>query len=105
MLAELEARRDALAALCRRFAVERLEVFGSAAREADFTPARSDLDLLVKLAPATRDDLAAFAELHDALEALFGRPVDLLEREAVEASRNPIRRRRILAEARPLYAA
>jgi len=43
--------------------------------------------------------------LHDALEALFGRPVDLLEREAVEASRNPIRRRRILAEARPLYAA
>ena len=38
MLAELEARRDALAQLCRRFAVERLEVFGSAAREADFTP-------------------------------------------------------------------
>ena len=59
----------------------------------------------MKLAPATRDDLAAFAELHAALEALFGRPVDLLEREAVEASRNPIRRRRILAEARPLYAA
>ena len=31
--------------------------------------------------------------------------MDLVEREAVEASRNPIRRRSILAEAHPLYAA
>jgi hypothetical protein len=31
--------------------------------------------------------------------------VDLVWREAAETSRNPIRRRSILAEARPLYAA
>jgi hypothetical protein len=31
--------------------------------------------------------------------------MDLVEREAVQASRNPIRRRRILAEARPFCAA
>ncbi len=102
---ELEAKRDALAALCRRFGVARLELFGSAARGADFAPARSDLDFLVTLTPAARDDLAGFAELREALETLFGRRVDLLEREAIEASRNPIRRRRILSEARPLYAA
>jgi predicted nucleotidyltransferase len=41
----------------------------------------------------------------DALETLFGRRVDLLDRAAIEASRNPIRRRRILADARPLHAA
>jgi predicted nucleotidyltransferase len=105
MIAELDAKREALSALCRRFGVARLELFGSAARGTDFAPTRSDLDFLVTLTPATRDDLVAFAELRDALEALFGRPVDLLEREAIEASRNPIRRRRILGEARPLYAA
>ncbi|MBP0465790.1 nucleotidyltransferase domain-containing protein [Roseomonas sp. PWR1] len=103
--AEFDAKRDALAALCRRFGVARLDVFGSAARGTDFVPARSDLDLLVTLAPAVHDDLAGFADLHAELEALFGRRVDLVERAAIEASRNPIRRRRILAEARPIYAA
>jgi hypothetical protein len=41
----------------------------------------------------------------DTTEMLFGRRVDVVEREAVEASRNPIRRRRILANAHPPYAA
>jgi hypothetical protein len=38
-------------------------------------------------------------------EVPLGRRADVVEREAVEASRNPIRRCRILAEARPPYAA
>jgi predicted nucleotidyltransferase len=46
-----------------------------------------------------------FLDLKEALEAVFQRPVDLVEREAVQNSRNPIRRRRILADAVPLYAA
>lgn len=96
------ARAD-LAALCRRLGVSRLEVFGSAARGDDFDPARSDIDFLVSFVPAARNDLAAFNDLRQALEALFARPVDLVEREAVEASRNFIRRRRILSEARPVY--
>jgi predicted nucleotidyltransferase len=37
------------------------------------------------------------------LQALLGRSVDLVEREAVEASCNYIRRRRILAEAEAVY--
>ncbi|MBK5958928.1 DNA polymerase beta [Rhodoplanes elegans] len=98
----LSEKRIDLAALCRRHGVTRLEVFGSAARGEDFGPA-SDIDLLVTFGPETRNDLAGFADLKDALEALLGRPVDLVEREAVEASRNPIRRRRILGEAEPVY--
>ncbi len=35
--------------------------------------------------PAARNDLAAFADFKDELEALLGRPVDLVERAAVEA--------------------
>jgi len=88
-----------IARLCERYGVTRLDVFGSAARAGDFHPERSDADFLVTFGPTTRNDLAAFVDFKEALEALLGRPVDLLEREAVEASRNYIRRRRILAEA------
>lgn len=94
------ARQD-FASLCRRHGVARLEVFGSAARGDDFDPARSDADFLVTFAPGFK--LAAFSDLKADLEALLGRPVDLVEREAVEASRNFIRRRRILAEAQAVY--
>lgn len=103
MHAAIADRRADLAALCRHHGVARLEVFGSAARGAGFEPGRSDADFLVTFLPAARDDLAAFADFKEALEALLGRPVDLVEREAVEASRNDIRRRRILAEPEPVY--
>jgi predicted nucleotidyltransferase len=49
--------------------------------------------------------ITALERTRDTLEVLFGRRVDVVEREAVEASRNPIRRRRILANAHPPYAA
>jgi len=101
----LAERHDALIALCRRYGVTRLEVFGSAARSGDFDLVRSDADFLVTFAAAVRDDLVVFQEFKTALEALLGRPVDLVERPAVEASRNYLRRRRILAEAEPVYAA
>ena len=102
MHAYIEARRDALAALCRRHGVARLEVFGSAAR-GGFDPERSDADFLVTFTTATRNDLAAFLDFKEALERLLGRSVDLVERDALEASRNFIRRRAILSEAETLY--
>jgi hypothetical protein len=49
--------------------------------------------------------IAALERTRDTPEVPFGRRVDVLEREAEEASRNPIRRCRILANAHPLYAA
>jgi predicted nucleotidyltransferase len=100
---DIHEKRDALAALCRRYGVARLEVFGSAARRTGFDPDRSDADFLVTFAPAARNDLAAFSDLKEGLERLLGRPVDLVEREAVEASRNFIRRRAILTQARTVY--
>ena len=103
MEAAIDQKRDALAAICRRYGVVRLEVFGSAARGGDFEPNRSDADFLVTFKPAARNDLAALADLKEALERLLGRPVDLIEREAVEASRNFIRRRAILKEAQTVY--
>jgi predicted nucleotidyltransferase len=103
MRAEIKEKREALAALCRRYGVARLEVFGSAARDAEFDASRSDVDFLITFTPDARNDLAAFADLKEALEKLLGRSVDLVDREAVEASRNFIRRRAILREAETVY--
>ncbi len=104
MQATIDRNRDAIADICRRYGVARLEVFGSAARGAGFDLDRSDADFLVTFEPAARNDLALFADLKESLETLLGRPVDLVEREAVEASRNFIRRRAILNEAQTIYA-
>ncbi|MBI2911372.1 MAG: nucleotidyltransferase domain-containing protein [Chloroflexi bacterium] len=102
MHALIETRRSELAELCRRFHVRRLELFGSAARE-DFDPARSDVDLLVEFErdPAFNrfDNYFGFKA---AVEALLGRPVDLVTASAV---RNPYLRASIDRTKEPLYGA
>jgi len=103
MIADIALHREELRELCRRFGVRRLDVFGSAAR-GDFDPARSDVDFLVEFA-AQDDDLAHFLDFKQALEALLDRRVDLVDRKAIETSRNYIRKRHILTGAEPIYAA
>jgi predicted nucleotidyltransferase len=104
MLPLIAEHRAEIAALCRRFGVRRLAVFGSAARGADFDPQRSDVDFLVEFA-AQDDDFARLPDFKEALEALLARRVDLVDRKAIESSRNYIRKRHILTGAEPVYAA
>ena len=105
MIADIAAHREELAQLCARFGVRRLDVFGSAAR-GDFDPARSDIDLLVEFEPmAPGAYVDAFSGLKEGLEALLARRVDLVDRKAIETSRNYIRKRHILTGAEPVYAA
>ena len=88
--------------LCRCFGVARLDVFGSAVT-GRFDPARSDLDFLVRFDPETAPGgLRGYFAFAEALSALFGRPVDLVEEPAL---RNPVLKRRIMTERVPLYAA
>jgi len=104
MQAEIEEKREAFAALCRRYGVARLEVFGSAARGIDFDPKRSDFDFLVEF--DQRSDLPPLKQFFgfaEALEQLLGRSVNLVERAAIEKSRNYIRRRAILRDAETIY--
>jgi predicted nucleotidyltransferase len=104
MHADIDEKRDAVAALCRRYGVARLEVFGSAARGSDFDPKRSDFDFLVEFESRSElPPLEQFFGFAEALEELLGRPVDLVERKAVETSRNYIRRRAILRHAEAVY--
>lgn len=103
MHAEIAGKHESLKDLCRRYSVKRLDLFGSAARGTDFDVAASDADFLVEFGPQA-NDLASFLDFRDALEALLARPIDLVDRKAIEASRNYIRRDHILAGAESLYA-
>ncbi len=87
MHADIASRRAALIDICRRYDVAQLEVFGSAAREGDFDPDRSDADFLVTFkADSGLSPLEQFFGLAESLRELLGRPVDLVEAKAV---RNP----------------
>jgi len=94
-------RSGPIAALCRRYHVQRLEVFGSLLRD-DFDPAQSDVDLTVEFAP--EPIVGAFDRyfgLKAALEDLFQRPVDLVELGAMENTRL----KRLIERSRvPIYA-
>lgn len=91
-----------VAAICERWGVSRLELFGSRAR-GDFEES-SDFDFLYsKIDPLTfgLDNLCGLA---DDLEALLEKKVDLVSRTAVETSRNPYRKSSILGDAVVAYA-
>jgi predicted nucleotidyltransferase len=94
---ELDERR--LAELCRRYGVRELSLFGSAARgEARLD---SDIDLLVEFLPEAEPGLLDHAGLMLDLEAVLGRKVDLVSKNALR----PLLRDSILQDSRRLYAA
>jgi predicted nucleotidyltransferase len=91
--------RETIRSVFRGKPVERVELFGSAARGG--MTAGSDLDVLVTPSPAaTRRDLFVMAaELEDAV----GRQVDFLIRADVEAMKNIEARDLLLGTAVTLY--
>jgi len=93
--------RIEIAAICKRFGVSRLEVFGSAARGTDFKAADSDVDFLVEFSPGVATNLQAFLATKMALEKLLGRAVDLVESDAVQ---NPYVLANINRSREPVYA-
>ena len=94
--------RSGISAICQRYRINRLDVFGSAARGDDFKPASSDADFLVEFAPDVRTGLTESFGAKAALEQLLGRGVDLVEAGAV---RNPFVLASISRNLEPLYAA
>ena len=87
-----------LAAVCARYGVARLMIFGSVARGT--AQPSSDVDVLYELQPGRRLGWE-IEDLSDELSELFGRPVDLVSRAALHERL----RAAVLAEAQPLYAA
>ncbi|MGQ9823177.1 MAG: nucleotidyltransferase family protein [Thermogutta sp.] len=94
--------RGKIAAFCRRWQVAELALFGSVLRE-DFRP-DSDVDVLVAFLPEARHSLFDLARMQEELEGILGRKVDLVEKSALEKSRNYIRRKAILSSLETIYA-
>lgn len=96
----VERALPAVAELCRRFGVRRLDLFGSAAT-GRFDPERSDLDFLVEFGqPRSYGLKGTYFQLLSALEELFRRKVDLVTAGTIE---NPYLRRQIESEKIALF--
>jgi predicted nucleotidyltransferase len=95
----LMANSQSLRTLCQRYGVQRLDVFGSAAR-GDFDPAHSDLDLIVQMQGEREPGYARrFCGFAEELEALYQRPVDLLTERMIK---NPYFKAEVQRSRRPL---
>ncbi|MCX5973313.1 MAG: nucleotidyltransferase family protein [Coprothermobacterota bacterium] len=96
---KIEIPQQEIQAFCRRWKVQEFSLFGSVLRE-DFGPT-SDVDVLISFLPEAPWSLTEWVEMADELAKLFGRKVDLVEKEAL---RNPFRRERILTTKEVVYA-
>jgi predicted nucleotidyltransferase len=97
----LRIPKPRIAALCRKYRIRKLSLFGSAARN-EMT-ASSDVDLLVEFDPKSKVTLFDLPKIREAFSALFGnRKIDLATPEILE---NPFRRRAIESDLKTLYAA
>jgi predicted nucleotidyltransferase len=99
----VEEKIPQLVELCKKYRVERMYLFGSAARD-DFDEATSDFDFLVsfsgKLSVLDRGD--NFLDLVEDLEKLFGRDVDLMTEKSLS---NPYLVRSINQDKKLIYEA
>ncbi len=102
MIPIVEKRVGELEQLCVRYNVSRLDLFGSAVT-GEHRQEVSDLDFVVEFRPeAFRAYADAYFGLLEALESLFGHPVDLVVDSAIK---NPFFRQRVEETRTRLYAA
>ena len=85
MIPLLEQHREQIVALCRKYGVRKLELFGSAGR-GDFDPARSDIDFFYEFDSDPKALADRFFGLSEDLENLLGQRVDLV---SSRDARNP----------------
>lgn len=92
---------EKIADFCRKWRVTEFALFGSVLRD-DFRP-DSDVDVLLTFEDDAPWSLWDIVDMQEELRGVFGRDVDVAERPAVEASRNPFRRRGILHSAQVVH--
>ena len=98
---KLHISQTKLAALCRKYGIAKLSLFGSASRN-ELTP-ESDVDLMVEFSPDSRASLFDIVAMQDEFPAAFGgRKVDIATPEVLS---NPSRRDAIVPELKLIHAA
>ena len=103
MNALIQSRKKQIEEFCKEWNVKDLRVFGSVTTN-DFRP-DSDIDIIVDFPPGSHHTLIQLAKMEENLEGIFGRRIDLITRQAVEQSRNYIRKRSILSSMEKVYGA
>ncbi len=91
---------DNVTSIAKEWKIRELSLFGSVAN--GNLRNDSDIDVLVQFDPDVKYSLFDIAELKRRLEEIFHRPVDLLEKDALQ---NPFRKKMILKTAKVIYAA
>jgi len=98
----IDLNNDAIRCFCRKWKVRELSVFGSYLRD-DFRP-DSDIDFLADYEDDAEWDLFDDLAMQEELAAIVGRPVDIIDRFAIEQDGNRFLKREILSTAEPVYA-
>ncbi len=101
LVKNIEIPIDQITKFCQRWKVKELALFGSVLRE-DFRP-DSDLDILISFAPDNCWTLLDRVDMQDELTEIFGRKVDLVNKQGIERSRNYLRKDSILSSAKVIY--
>ncbi len=86
---------------CDRWYIAEMSVFGSVLRP-DFR-SDSDVDVMIEFEVGKVPGLA-YVSMANEIEKMFGRPVDVVTRSAVERSKNAYRRKEILETAKVIHA-
>ncbi len=95
----LEQYNNQIFKLCKQHKVRELYAFGSVLT--DSFNSSSDIDLLIQFANVDlMNYFDNYMDLKEAFEVLFGRPVDLVENQAI---RNPVFRRILDRDKKLLY--
>lgn len=95
----IQVHKSELYALCRKYGVERLELFGSATSE-DFDAAASDLDFIVEFTDKSPGYADRYLDFAEELERLLGREVDLITSRSIS---NPYFRQSVDATRQVVY--
>ncbi|MBI4559426.1 MAG: nucleotidyltransferase domain-containing protein [Candidatus Hydrogenedentes bacterium] len=95
----IEIPEESIESFCRKWRIREFSLFGSVLTD-DFRP-DSDVDVLLVFEADADWGLFEIVEMKDELQALFGREVDLVEKEAIS---NPFRRDHILRTHQVVYA-
>jgi predicted nucleotidyltransferase/DNA-binding HxlR family transcriptional regulator len=99
-LKRLNVAKSVVSAICRKWNINRMSLFGSVTRD-DFRP-DSDVDVLVEFRRGEWPSLFGIVDLQEELCQVFGRPAHVV---TPAIFRNPIRARSIQRDLECIYAA
>jgi predicted nucleotidyltransferase len=99
MTIQIALPQTELEAVCHKYGIQRLMLFGSVLRD-DFTP-DSDVDVLVEFEPGSKATYLDLAGIQHRLSDLLGRPVDI----GTPASLSPYIKDTVLSTMQVIYDA